>query len=156
MDHRQMLFGFLRIAPKRERAMLVAHLVQVTISAPAVSADDRPRRYAILDECGERVGIAAGDNGSACLRDNAEAKAPSINKFCDWNSAFMSGFPFGATIFGVLARPDFNRADNRCLVMDASSFASRFRRQRSIRPFPTGCGEPMVSRPGLIIPARSL
>ena len=125
VDHWQVLFCFLGIATKREGAVPVAHLVQVTISAPAVSANDRPGRYAVLDECSECLGIATGTNSFSRAGDNAEAKTAGIDEFFDWNAAFVSVFPFRAAIFRILTRSNLNRANDRCLVVDPSSFASR-------------------------------
>ncbi len=125
VGHRQMLFRFLGVAAERKRAVRVAHLAQVAISAPAVSSDNRSSRDAVFDECGERFGVAPRTNGFACARDNAEAQTAGINQFLGRDTAFVSGLPFSAAIFCVLACPDFNRANDRCLVVDASSLASR-------------------------------
>jgi hypothetical protein len=127
MDHRQMFLCFLRVAPKREYVVPIAPSGNVIISLPAVSADDGVLRHILRDERGKRLDIATR-NRSLQLFDtgnDAEPKTPGISEFLDWNSSFVSIPPFRAARFGVLTRPYLNRANYRCLMMGASSFAPR-------------------------------
>src|SRR5881227_3865465 len=55
-------------------------------------------------------------------RDNAEPKTPRISKFLGRNAAFMGILPFRTAILGILAHPNLNSANNRCLMMNAPSF----------------------------------
>ena len=48
MDHRQMLFRLLWIAPEGKRIVYVIHSSKVVISLPAVSANDGASRYITL------------------------------------------------------------------------------------------------------------
>lgn len=124
MDHRQMLFYFLGVAPKRKRVVPVAHFAQVAIPAPAVGMDDRTSRYVLFDECRERVCVATGTNDLSGTGDNAEAQTASIDKFLGGDAAFVSVLPFRAAILSILARSDFNSANDGRLMVDSSPFAS--------------------------------
>jgi hypothetical protein len=58
MDHRQVLFRLLWVAPKGKCIVPIAHCGKVAISIPSISANDRVRRYIVFDKCCERFGIS--------------------------------------------------------------------------------------------------
>jgi len=127
MDHRKMLLRLLRVPPERERVVPVADLAKTAVSLPAVSTDDRARRYVLLDEYGERIGIATRKRniGLFGVGDYAEPKTPGISALLDWDTAFVGILPFCATILGALARPHLNSANHRRLMMNSPSFTTR-------------------------------
>ena len=120
MDHRQMLFRLLWIAPEGKRIVYVIHSSKVVISLPAVSANDRASCYIVFDECCECFRVATRKRNISLFdaRDNAEPEAPRISEFLGRNAAYT-------TLPGILACPNFDRADNRRLVMSSPSFATR-------------------------------
>jgi hypothetical protein len=127
VDHRKVLFCLFRVAPQRENIVLVANPTKIIIPLPAVSADDGARRYIFRDESGKRCDVAAR-NGSIYLfdaGDDTEPKTPGISEFLDRDASFMGIPPFCAASFGVPARPHFDCANHRRLMMGAFPFAPR-------------------------------
>src|SRR6202140_251874 len=59
MNHWQMFLCLLGVTPEREGVVPVAHHAKIAIPMPAVRVDGGPRRHIILDECSERIGVAA-------------------------------------------------------------------------------------------------
>src|SRR3984893_18315577 len=127
VDHRQMLFRLLRIAPKRERVMSIPNLAKAAIPMPAVSADGGACRYAVLDEGSKRISIAAGKRIIRLFDagDNAEPETASISEFLDRNAACVGILPFRTSILCILARLNLNSTGHCSLMMNAPSFATR-------------------------------
>ena len=124
MDHRQVLLRLLGVTTERKRVVPVAHFAQAVVPLPTVSADCRSGRYVVLDEGGKRGGAATRLHPFDA-RDNAEPETPGVCEFLDRDAAFVGVPPLRGAIFGILARPDLDSADYRCLMMDAFSFAAR-------------------------------
>jgi hypothetical protein len=59
------------------------------------------------------------------LRDNAKPEAPRISEFLSWDTAFVGILPFRASILSIFARPNFNSANYRRLMMNSPSFSPR-------------------------------
>jgi hypothetical protein len=120
MDHRQVFLRLLRISTEDKRAVLVTHFAKSIISLPAVSANNGASCYVVLDKCGERFSITTGKRNICPFgaRDDAEPEAPRISEFLGRNAA-------RTTLPGILACPNFDRANNRRLVMSSPSFTTR-------------------------------
>jgi len=120
MDHRQVFFRLPRVAPEDKRTVLVPHGGKTVISLPAVSANDGAGRYIVINKYGECFSITTGKRNICPFdaRDNAEPEAPRISEFLGRNAA-------RTTLPGILACPNFDRANNRRLVMSSPSFATR-------------------------------
>ena len=127
MDHWQVLFRLLWVAAERENIVLITYPAKVIISLPAISADDRAVRHIFRDESSKRLNVATGGRSNYLFHagNDAEPKAPSISEFLGRNATVMSIFPFHFAIIRILARPNFNSANYRCLMMNSSSFATR-------------------------------
>jgi hypothetical protein len=127
MDHRQMLLCLIWVAPQRERIVPISHSSNVIISLPAISADNGATRYIFRDEGGKCFDIAARKRNISLFDagDDAEPEAACISEFLDRNAAFVSIFPFRAAILSILARPNFNSAYYRRLMMNSPSFPPR-------------------------------
>ena len=120
MDHRQMLFRLLWVTPKDKRIVFIAHSGKVVISLPAIRANNGARCYVVLNECCKRFRVAPRQR-NLCLfdaRDNTEPEAPSVSELFGRNAA-RTPPP------RILARPNFNGANDGRLMMNSPSFATR-------------------------------
>src|ERR1700675_4909803 len=127
MNHRQVLLRFLRVPTEREGVVFVANLSKIAVPMPSVRADGGPRRHIILDECSERIGVAARKMilHRSGARYDAETETASVSEYPDRDAAFVSVLPLSGQIIGILARPNLNSADHRCLMMNTLTFATR-------------------------------
>src|ERR1700680_3580711 len=124
-DHRQMLLSLLWITPGGKCVLRLTNFAKPIISLPAVSANDRARRYIVFDKCCKRIGVAPRKRNISLfnIRDNTKPEAASISEFLGRNAAFVSVLPFRAAILGGLARPNLNGANYRRLMMNSPPFA---------------------------------
>src|ERR1700730_8577053 len=127
MNHRQGIVRFFGVTSQREGVVSVAHHAKIAVPMPAVRADGRPRCHIILDECSERIGVAAGKMILYRLSAgyDAETETASVNEFPDRDAAFVSVPPLNGPILDILTRPNLNGAHHHCLMMDTLPFTAR-------------------------------
>jgi len=131
MDHWQMCLGFIRVAAKRQEVMIVSHCGEARIASPSIGAHGSADGHVVFDKAGKNFGAPVGDD--------AESQPARVN-----------AAPMLLAI--LLARADFDGADDKSLMMDAAPFAPRLAANEAF----AGCSPPIASRSGLTMPARSL
>jgi hypothetical protein len=117
VNHRQVKFGFVRIATKDKRVMGVSHFWQIIIFLPSVGANGGTYCHIFLDERGQVVGALAGHD--------LEPESTRLNEIFGRNAAPVSLFSLRGAVLGILACANLDRTDNLCLVGRAVSFATR-------------------------------
>ena len=117
VDHRQVRFSFVRIASKDKRVVDVSHFWQIVISLPSVGANSGTCRDTFLDERGQVIRALAGHG--------PEPKPARIDELLGRNAALVSLFPLRGAVPGILACANLDGTDNRCLLVRATSFATR-------------------------------
>ena len=65
MDYRQVLLGNSRIAPFRDRVMVIPARSDICVSGPVVGDDLRPRLDGVFDEAAQRCSAAVRNDGES-------------------------------------------------------------------------------------------
>ncbi len=111
MDHGQMSLSFVRITTKRQHVMTVSCLRKLRVTGPSIGAHDSTVDNVLFDKSGERFG--------APIWNDAKPQPSRID------SALV-------LLAVISARPNFNRSDDKSLVVDAASLAARLAADKTL------------------------
>src|SRR5580658_7880896 len=104
MDHRQVCLSLVGIATKRQEVMAVSHFWEPRIAGPSIGSHSSASGHVVFDKASKHFGAPIGDD--------AKPQPPRVN-----------AAPMLLAI--LLARADFDGADDESLMMNAAPFAAR-------------------------------